>query len=108
MTEQMNIAQSTMYLAGLVKERQGKIMTIKYFTKDGKVRTLNGRLAVKKYLSGKGAKYNALERGLVCIAEMKIMRENKKNNTNKTPYRSVNMSQVISMSSQNRKIEVVK
>jgi hypothetical protein len=61
----------------------GKIFTVKFKKKDGTIRTLNGRLGVKKHLRGGKIRFNASEKNNVIVYDLK----------NKG-YRSFNLSRL--------------
>jgi hypothetical protein len=49
----------------------GKIFTVKFTKKDGSIRTLNGRLGVKRHLRGGKIRYNASEKNNVIVYDLK-------------------------------------
>lgn len=55
----------------LIKQSNGKTFSVVYLKKDGTRRVLNGRMGVKKGLSGKGMAYDATSKGLLPVYDMK-------------------------------------
>lgn len=43
---------SSKFLASMIEQSNGKMVTVTFVKKNGNVRVLNGRLGVKKYLKG--------------------------------------------------------
>jgi hypothetical protein len=43
---------SSKFLASLIDQSNGKMITVSFVKKDGSTRVLNGRLGVKKYIKG--------------------------------------------------------
>jgi hypothetical protein len=58
------------YAYNLISNSEGKIFTCEYVKKDSTLRTINCRLQVKKGVTGKGLKYNPIERGLIPVYDM--------------------------------------
>jgi len=50
--------------------KSGQIVRIDFKKKDGKMRTIVGRTGVGKFVNGKGARYDATEKGLITIFEL--------------------------------------
>ena len=51
----------------IIKNSQGKFITVVFDKKNGEERTLTGRTGVHKYTTGEGPKYNPDDYGLVGI-----------------------------------------
>ena len=66
----MNNSINLIYAYNLISKSQGKIFTCKYVKKDNTERVINCRLQVKKGITGKGLKYNPIERGLIPVYDM--------------------------------------
>ena len=56
----------------LIKNSGGRIFTVEHIKKDGTLRKTNCRLDVKKYVNGKGLKYNPSKKGLVPVYDMQV------------------------------------
>lgn len=74
-------------MEGFIKEaKSGKIFTVTFVKKDGTVRTMNARMGVKRGVTGKGMKYDPLEKGLVPVYDMQ-----------KGAFRMINFESVLSI-----------
>lgn len=56
---------------GLIKNSKGRTFSVVYKKQDGSVRLLNGRLGVKKGVTGKGLGYDPAKKGLIPVFDMK-------------------------------------
>lgn len=56
----------------LIKSTKGKFFTVWFVKKDGTLREMNARLAVKAYLKGGELPYNAEEKGLIPCYDVKL------------------------------------
>lgn len=87
------MSNSSTFLANLVKQSAGKIVTVTFIKKDGSTRVLNGRLGVKSYLKTDGGRAN---RSIVDLAT------NKEYLTifdmQKRGYRSIHPDRILSVS----------
>ena len=59
-------------LQQLLNEQDGKIFTIKYYTKAGKYRVLTGRLGVRKYLRGGKNTTVKYDNSYITVFDMRI------------------------------------
>jgi hypothetical protein len=55
----------------LSETSDGKFFNVVFIKKDGSERSMNCRRKVKKGINGKGAKYNALSKGLLTVFDIK-------------------------------------
>lgn len=55
----------------LISETEGKFFTATFTTKDFRIRVLNGRLGVKKHLSGGTLKFSPSSKDLVTVYDVK-------------------------------------
>ena len=55
----------------LIKATNGKFFTVTFIKKDGSSRTMNARLGVKVYLRGGQLAYDAEEKGLIPVYDVK-------------------------------------
>jgi len=60
------------YAEELITNSGGRIFTVEHIKKDGTLRKTNCRLDVKKYVNGKGLKYNPSKKGLVPVYDMQL------------------------------------
>lgn len=61
-------------IANEIRNTNGKIFTVTFKKRTtGEVRTLNGRLNVKKYLKGGSLKYSAKDNNLISVFDVKAM-----------------------------------
>jgi molybdenum cofactor biosynthesis enzyme len=67
----------------IIKAMGNKIFTVTFTKKDGTVRVMNARRGVKKGVTGVGLAYDAAEKGLITVYDMK-----------KRQFRSVNVDTV--------------
>lgn len=67
--------------------------SVDFLTKDGKLRTINGRTRVVKYVKGKGAKFNASEKGMLSVWE--TLRPQDKNRDGAKRYRYITAERVL-------------
>ena len=67
----------------LIKDTKGNFFTVTFIKKDGSTRVMNARLGVKKYLKGGELPYDADEKGLIPVYDMK-----------KGDYRMVNVNTI--------------
>jgi molybdenum cofactor biosynthesis enzyme len=67
----------------IIKAMGNKIFTVTFTKKDGTVRVMNARRGVKKGVTGVGLPYDAAEKGLITVYDMK-----------KRQFRSVNVDTV--------------
>jgi len=82
----------------------GKIVTVDFWTKTGRVRTLNGRLGVRKYVKGVRGWDMASRPDLTYI----IMYEMPKPNTNvKGGYRNVDLTSVMAIRTKGVEYDIV-
>jgi hypothetical protein len=56
----------------MIKSTKGKFFTVWFIKKDGTLRMMNARLAVKAYLKGGELPYNAEEKGLIPCYDVKV------------------------------------
>lgn len=70
----------------LIRESNGRIFTVEFIKKDGSLRKMTARLGVKKGLTGKGMRYDPIERGLLPVWDMQ-----------KKDYRMVNLRTIQSL-----------
>lgn len=70
----------------LIKETNGKFFTVTFIKKDGTERTMNARLGVKVYLRGGQLAYDAEEKGLIPVYDVKTK-----------GYRMVNVSTITNL-----------
>ncbi len=54
-------------LRKLIESTNGRIFSITFKKKNGDERTINGRLDVNKYVTGKGLAFNPNRRGLIVV-----------------------------------------
>ena len=69
----------TVAMGKIISYNSGRIFSVKFTKKDGSERKMVCRKGVKKGLTGGGAKYNPIERGLIAVYDVQ-----------KGAYRSVN------------------
>lgn len=69
----------TVAMGKIISYNSGRIFSVKFTKKDGSERKMVCRKGVKKGLSGFGAKYNPVERGLLAVYDVQ-----------KRAYRSLN------------------
>jgi len=79
----------------IIKNSQGKFITVKFTKKNGEDRTLTGRTGVHQFTTGEGLKYNPDDYGLVNIYD----------NINKG-YRMVNLNTLKEVTAQKTTYEV--
>ena len=70
-------------LLELIRENKSNIFSVVFLKKDGTIRRMICRLGVKKYVNGKGLKYDPIERGLLGVFDMQ-----------KEAYRMVNLNTI--------------
>lgn len=51
---------------------KGRIATVRFIKNDGEPRLLNGKVEVDKNINGKGASYNARERGQLRVFDLHV------------------------------------
>jgi hypothetical protein len=73
----------------LIKDTKGKFFTVTFTKKDGTERVMNARLGVKKYLKGGELPYDADEKGLIPVYDVKLGKTQKDD-----AYRMVNLSTI--------------
>jgi len=76
----------------LIKDTKGKFFTVTFIKKDGTERVMNARLGVKKYLKGGDLPYNADEKGLIPVYDVKLGKSQADD-----AYRMVNVSTIKSL-----------
>lgn len=82
----------------LLKEmNSGKIFTAVFTKKDGSTRTMNCRMNVKKYVTGKGLAFNPMDKGLLPVFDLQ-----------KDAYRFVNLNALISLTIKGKTYEFSK
>ncbi len=54
----------------IISYNSGRIFSVKFTKKDGSERKMVCRKGVRKGLTGKGAKYNPIERGLISVYDV--------------------------------------
>jgi len=69
----------TVAMGKIISYNSGRIFSVKFTKKDGSERKMVCRKGVKKGLTGSGAKYNPVERGLLAVYDVQ-----------KRAYRSLN------------------
>ncbi len=67
----------------LIRATGGKIFTVEFVKKNGDLRKLNGRIGVKRDVTGRGMSYDPEEKGLLVVRDVK-----------KRAYRMVNLATV--------------
>ena len=70
-------------LLELIRENKSNIFSVVFLKKDGTIRRMICRLGVKKYVNGKGLKYDPIERGLLGVFDMQ-----------KEAYRMINLKTI--------------
>lgn len=86
---------SSRILAQSIYDAQGKFITVQFITKDGQLRTLNGRLGVKKHIKGIGAPVDPTK--FITVYDVKKM-----------GYRCVNMDTIVGLRSRGVEFAVVR
>lgn len=76
----------------LIKDTKGKFFTVTFIKKDGTERVMNARLGVKKYLKGGDLPYNADEKGLIPVYDVKLGKSQAND-----AYRMINVSTIKSL-----------
>jgi len=69
----------------------GQFFTVTFEKKDGTTRTLNGRLGVSKYVSGKGLAFDPESRGMIVVFDPHAVGKKGKNDKG---YRMVTLDRV--------------
>ncbi len=69
----------TLAMGKILSSNNGRFFSVKFVKKDGSIRKMTCRKGVRKGLSGGGAKYNPVERGLLAVYDVQ-----------KGAYRSLN------------------
>lgn len=92
-----------------VKQNHGRFATVTFRKRtNNEIRTINGRLGVKKFTSGDGKKFDDADKGLITIAEVKPLRDCKgrfiKGGT--MQYRSFGVESVINIRMNKQEIVV--
>jgi hypothetical protein len=64
--------ENTMYtqILNILRSSKGKIFTVEFVKKNGRLRRMNCRLGVTYCCNGKGLKYDPLARGLLPVYDM--------------------------------------
>lgn len=73
-------------LLELIRENKSNIFSVVFLKKDGTIRRMICRLGVKKYVNGKGLKYDPIERGLLGVFDMQ-----------KEAYRMINLETIMNI-----------
>jgi len=60
----------TQAMGKILSFNNGRFFSVKFVKKDGSVRKMTCKKVVKKAINGKGAKYNALERGYLPVYDV--------------------------------------
>jgi len=60
----------TVAMGKIISYNSGRIFSVKFTKKDGSIRKMTCRKGVKKGLTGGGAKYNPIERGLITVYDV--------------------------------------
>jgi len=63
---------STEIAKQLIRDTKGKFFTVTFIKKDGTTRVMNARLGVKRYLKGGELPYDADEKGLIPVYDVKV------------------------------------
>ena len=87
----------TVAMGKILSSNKGLFFSVKFVKTDGSIRKMTCRKGVKKGLSGKGAKYNAVERGLLAVYDVQ-----------KGGYRTLNFNTLISFKMQGQSFRVNK
>lgn len=75
------------YYSKLIRESQGKIFSVEFIKKDGKLRKMNARIGVGKGVNGKGLKYDPFEKGYLIAFDM-----------GKDSFRTINLNTIQNIS----------
>jgi len=67
-----NLSKNIKVIASIIKSQNGKAVTVTFTKKDGTERVLNGRLGVKKGVTGKGLAYNPKDYDLITVFDMRL------------------------------------
>lgn len=90
------------FLVGL----NGKMFSVDFIKKDGSIRTLNGRLAVKKYVKGTGQNHAArLDLPYISIWEAPKPQDYDREGQKK--YKSVNLATIQSIRAKGKELTVM-
>ena len=73
-------------LLELIRKNKSNIFSVVFLKKDGTIRRMICRLGVKKYVNGKGLKYDPIERGLLGVFDMQ-----------KEAYRMINLETIMNI-----------
>lgn len=83
-----------MQLFNTIYDSNGRFLTVEFVKKDGSIRKINGRLGVKKYLSGGNSTLDSNK--FIIIYDLKAR-----------GYRAINKNSILSVKSTGLKIERV-
>jgi hypothetical protein len=86
---------SSKTLASLIEKSNGKMLTVTFLKRDGTMRTMNGRIGVKKYIKGSSLKKNSSD----YITMYDVQNQG---------YRSVNRNTIVSVRSEGIEAVAVK
>jgi hypothetical protein len=67
----------------LIEKTKGKIFSVTFIKKNGKKRTINGRLDVEKFVTGKGLAFDPKKKGLIVVFDLQ-----------KNDYRMLNLKAI--------------
>ena len=67
----MKTVTPTEAMGRILSANNGRFFSVRFWKKDGSLRKMTCKRVVKKAISGKGAKYNALERGYLPVYDVK-------------------------------------
>ncbi len=79
------------------KAKTGKIFTVTFIKRNGQIRTLTGRLNVKKHLKGGNLAYSPTKRGLLPVFDMQ-----------KKAYRMINFNTLLSAQVEGDKLIILR
>ena len=54
----------------MIEKSKGKFFSVEFIKKNGEIRQMLARKGVKKGISGKGSKYNPIEKTLSCVYDV--------------------------------------
>jgi len=60
----------TVAMGKILSSNKGQFFSVKFVKKDGSIRKMTCRKGVKKGLTGGGAKYNPVEKGLISVYDV--------------------------------------
>ena len=95
--KEVQAVSPTVAMGKILSSNKGLFFSVKFVKTDGSIRKMNCRKGVEKGLSGKGAKYNAVERGLLAVYDVQ-----------KGGYRTLNFNTLISFKMQGQSFRVNK